>query len=346
MNSFAFACVYEGWAADFAQAESMVASGQITLTPAQDVGAVVPLAGVASPSMYMAAVSSSPGVSPRYVPLHEGITHAALFGRRDTDLIAHRKWIDTELADWLSTVLHEPLSLLDILRDSLSAGDDAHSRTLAGSQGLVKALLARTPGALPDRVKSFLAGAPAFALNIWMAMAASLLARVDGIPGSTIVTRAGGNGVRFGIQLSGTPGMWTTVPAPAITGPLDPQYSDAPQLPAIGDSAVIDFLGLGGQTLATAPMVRAGLEGSLPPDAQARAERILRTPLEGLGSRLALTDASMAAAAGRGPLVLLGILDKNGEFGRVGAGVADVPVQIFQSALARMAGDGQEVSTR
>lgn len=54
----------------------------------------------------------------------------------------------------------------------------------------------------------------------------------------------------------------------------------------------------------------------------------------------------MAAAAGRGPLVLLGILDKNGEFGRVGAGVADVPVQIFQSALARMAGDGQEVSTR
>ncbi|MBY8863369.1 DUF1116 domain-containing protein [Nocardia sp. CA2R105] len=345
VNSLVFACVYEGWAATFEEAAALVMRGGVCLSPAQDVGVVVPLAGVVSPSMCLAAVSAGADADPRYVPLHEGVAQSAMFGRRDSTLLAHRRWIDTELAGWLKGVLHEPLPLLGILRESLSEGDDGHSRTVAGSRGLVEALVGRAGSTLSDRVLSFLDSAPAFALNIWMAAASSILSLVDGIPGSAMVTRAGSNGVDFGIQLSGTPGVWTTVEAPDIVGFRDPRYRDAPQLPAIGDSAVIDFLGLGGQALSTAPDVRSVLAGSLPPDALARPMEILRTPpIDRLGSRAAVTDVRKVLTAGRGPLVLLGILDASGEHGRVGAGVVDVSVQVFESALARLTGEFREVS--
>lgn len=344
MNSFAFACVYEGWAKDLTLAESMVRSGRVALFPAQDVGAVVPLAGVISPSMYLAEVIVKLGVSAHYAPLHEGISHAALFGRRDPDMVEHRRWIDTALADWIAAVLEKPLPLGGILCESLADGDDCHSRTTAGSKRLVDSLVGRAQvGGVPERIESFLGNSPAFALNIWMATAASFMSALDGVPGSTVVTRAGGNGVEFGIQLSGAPGFWTTTPAPIIDGARDSECADSPRLPAIGDSAVIDFLGLGGQTLSTAPAVRAGVENYLPSDAAERPARILHSRLGALGSRLTFTDARKAVEAGYGPMILLGILDASGKLGRIGTGVADIPAQIFRSALAVVTRDAMKV---
>ena len=52
-NSILIGIQYEGWASDKAAAEALLISGQITLAPAQDHDAVVPLAGVITPTMYL-----------------------------------------------------------------------------------------------------------------------------------------------------------------------------------------------------------------------------------------------------------------------------------------------------
>ena len=61
-NSVLIGIVYEGWAADKAAAEVLLDAGGVTLAPAQDHDVVVPLAGVATPSMY--AIEVSDGMRP------------------------------------------------------------------------------------------------------------------------------------------------------------------------------------------------------------------------------------------------------------------------------------------
>ena len=56
-NSILLAIQYEGWAQDKVGAETLLAEGKVTLAPAQDYDAVVPLAGVITPSMYLLVIA-------------------------------------------------------------------------------------------------------------------------------------------------------------------------------------------------------------------------------------------------------------------------------------------------
>jgi hypothetical protein len=97
---------------------------------------------------------------------------------------------------------------------------------------------------------------------------------------------------------------------------------------------VLDFLGLGGQALAHAPVLRDALRGALPGDILERPAQVLSAPsvLDGLAA--SVTDARACARSGRGPVVLIGMIDAAGEAGRIGGGVVDVPAAIFEAALA------------
>ena len=58
LNSAAVACVFEGWAKNFSEADELIKSEKITFQPAQDYGVATPLAAVVSPSI--SASSSNP----------------------------------------------------------------------------------------------------------------------------------------------------------------------------------------------------------------------------------------------------------------------------------------------
>ena len=333
-NSLAFACLYEGWADTWDAADALIASERVELAAAQDFKVVLPLAGVASPSMAVAAVSDSAQAAPSaYSVLNEGPTCASRLGERNRELPSHHRWLNSELADWLSDQLREPLPLYPILYRSLLEGDDGHALTFVGSKLLTDALRSRSREAISVRIDEFLRVSSTFALNVWMALAASCLARAEHVSGSTVVTRVGANGVRFGIQLAKRPGHWVTIPAPHPVGLLDGAHQHRVVARALGDSAVVDFFGLGGQAIDGSSPTYLGLRNFLPTDMVQRRERLLCAKLPGLGGRRAIVDARNAVSLQQGPMVLLGMLDEEGHAGRIGAGAVDVPVLLFESAL-------------
>ncbi|GAB1361148.1 DUF1116 domain-containing protein [Rhodobacter sp.] len=317
-NSLATVMLREGWATGEAAALALLAAGQIAIEPAQDHGIFIPLAGAAGPSAQLIAVEDRATGRAAYSPLNEGMVLCTRLGILHPDLPRHLRWLDETLAPWIAERLAGgAIPLFALLRAAIAREDDCHSRTLAGSELMVAALLQR--GAADESVTEFLTAAPAFALNVWMAMCGLVAGAAEGVRGATLVTHAGGNGVKFGFRLAGDPGRWHTSPAPAIRGDSDPRLSDAAPLPALGDSAIVDVMGLGGQILASATPVHKALAACLPPDTLTLPARFLHGPLDGFGS-LAATDAVRVQATGTGPLILLGMIDGTGRHGRVGGG--------------------------
>ena len=75
LNSAAVACVFEGWAANLEEADQLVASGGVTLAPAQEMNVATPLAAVVSPSMQVLVMEDLAGQGKRAAaPLNGGGT--------------------------------------------------------------------------------------------------------------------------------------------------------------------------------------------------------------------------------------------------------------------------------
>jgi hypothetical protein len=271
-------------------------------------------------------------LAPVWVALNEGQRHATRLGRLDGELIQHLHWLNGAFGPWLAQCFASPLSLLPIMAQAHGCGDDCHSRTVVGSELIASALLKRAPQASED-VRTFLQDSPAFALNFWMGAAMLAASAVDGRAGSSIVTRAGGNGVEFGIQLAARPGEWVCMQAPVPVGELDAAHSERLAVGALGDSAIVDFSGLGGQSLRTAPLVAQAVKGALPHDALQRPMQVLASDKGDIADGLSATSAECCVSAGTGPLVLIGMIDAKGVAGRIGGGVVDVPVALFKRAL-------------
>ena len=70
--------------------------------------------------------------------------------------------------------------------------------------------------------REYLTLANQFVLNVIMAACAVMIGAGDGVADSRMVTAAGGNGVDFGWQLAGAPGVWQTSRRPAARRPAFP----------------------------------------------------------------------------------------------------------------------------
>jgi hypothetical protein len=168
----------------------------------------------------------------------------------------------------------------------------------------------------------------AWALNYWMAASALILSR-HGADGDDAIVKVGGNGLRFGLQQAGS-NTWLVADAPTIVGNKDAGNENAVALGALGDSAVVDFVGLGGQCLDLASLSANNLRAFLPTDYFSRHHRFLKTRLPFLAGRPGVTRFADVIANDTGPLVLLGMIDQAGERGRVGGGVAKVDAELMQ----------------
>jgi uncharacterized protein DUF1116 len=312
LNTAAQALVLEGAAADLADARGRLARSEFGLEPAQNHGIVTPLAQVVSASMRLVAVEQRGVV--RYAPAVEGAAPALRFGSLDPACLKRLEtvgeWLDRELAP---RVRRAPLDIARIVRRAIDAGDECHARTGAAQAALVEGFTD-----LPNALAAALAAMPAFALPVLMAAAAAAL-----VAGGSEIEAAGGNGIDFGIRLRGAR-TWRCASAEPPRGALFAGRAAA-VLPAIGDSAVVDFCGLGGQALAAAPELVEEWQAVLPADALERRGALL-DPVTGT------VDPRRVAAQGVGPLVNLAMLDPAGELGLIGRGCYEVPVGLFAAA--------------
>jgi hypothetical protein len=196
----------------------------------------------------------------------------------------------------------------------------------------------------PHRVElaSFLSGNHLFFLNIAMAAAKSLTLWAEQVPGSSIVTTMARNGTTFGVQLPGS-SDWFVTSSPAIGQPLYYSgYGPDEAAPDIGDSAVLELIGLGGAAAAASPAVAAFIGGTMA-DAIATTEDMDRVS-GGRSSRFKVpmldyrgtpvgVDVRKVVELGITPRINTGILHAHAGTGQIGAGVAEAPIACFRDAL-------------
>lgn len=328
-NSALIGILYEGWADNKQEAQALLDAGGVQLAPAQDYGVVVPLAGVVTPSMYLIEVSdSNRPESKKYSVLNEGMQWCTRLGIFADEMVPHLRWLHQDLGARLAAQFQGPVDLAPIIQASLLNGDDGHARTMHGSRQLADIIVSW--GINDDASQSFLYGAMAWALNYWMAASALILANQTPADGVDAIVKVGGNGLRFGLQLASST-TWLVTDAPVIAGNKEPGNEQAKALGALGDSAVVDFVGLGGQCLDLAGISARNLYAFLPSDYLTRQGQFLKTRLPFLAGRNGISDFAQVIANNTGPLVLLGMIDGAGERGRVGGGVATVDASLLQA---------------
>ncbi|RZS33765.1 DUF1116 domain-containing protein [Corticibacter populi] len=307
-----FAILYEGLAGDAAQACHMLDSGAVTLRPAQDFGVVTPLAQVVSASAPLAVVQGANGR--RFAPLIEAGVPALRFGNPPDDAAARLRMMELFGLQVLRPALaRQPVALAPLVLAALQQGEECHALTSAANARLVESL------SLPARDRALLAAYPAFVLPILMAASSAWLQE-----SASPISAVGGNGLQFGWRGRGET-AWRTVDAVPPAGVSMEGMQTREALGAIGDSAVIDFAGLGGQALAFSPALAQTYASFLPQDLRAHRAAVL-------DARTGNASPEAIAASGQSALVNLAILGAPACSGLIGRGVYAAPPSLFTPA--------------
>ncbi len=354
-RSMRAAVVAEGWAPDVAAADRLLAAGEVTLSPANASGVVVPMATVMGPTTPVWVVECAAGGTTAYAPLGQGSGDVAWFGKDSPGAVERLVFLREAVLPVLQPVLAEagPLDVLSFAAQAVAMGDDVHVRTQAATNLLLRHLLPSLMASEHTRrveVGRYLSANHLLFLTLAMAAARSLTAWAAEVPGSSVVTTMARNGTQFGARLAGDD-TWFLAPAPMVGHALyHPGRGPADSAPDIGDSAVLELVGLGGAAAAGSPAVGqlvGGLEaaGALTAELErvcvGRSTRFTLPTLGGRGTPLAV-DVRKVVEFGITPKVTTGILHARDGSGQVGAGVAEAPLPCFRDALlaldARLAG--------
>ncbi|MFC3106451.1 DUF1116 domain-containing protein [Undibacterium arcticum] len=337
-NSAVMAILYEGWASSVEMANHLLDSGAVCLKPAQDCRAAIPLADILSPSMAVLVVHDAQAPwRCGYSTINGGDGPVMRVGLCSDAVLERLRWINTVLAPQLAPLLDgAEIDLIALADRALQQGDDCHGRTIAGSALLLERLRqSAAADNMSAEVVAFLDRAPAFFLNVWMAAVKCVLRAAEGVAGSGVVTAIGGNGHSFGIQIAAAPGCWFVTPA---TPPLVPGAGPLLQeraLGAIGDSAIIDAFGGGAMAASHAPTTRARLDAVCGEHALQFPTALLQTSHPAfvhIGGLCTGLTVRRTQAMSQTPVISLGVLDRQGEQGRLDGGFYFAPRAPFEQA--------------
>lgn len=346
-RSMRAAVVAEGWADDVRAADGLLASGSVALQPANHHLTVVPMASAIGPSSPVWEVACAQGDTRAYASINQGPGDVPWFGR-DTDAAVERlRFLRDTAGPALAQVVRGagPLDVFALAQQGVAMGDDVHMRTQATTNLLVRTWLPQL-AALPEpgrvELARFLAGNHLFFLTLAMAAARSLTAWAGQVPGSSIVTTMSRNGTDYGVRLAGSDDWFITGSPPVGDALYYSGYGPSDAAPDIGDSALLELVGLGGPAAGGSPAVASFLGGTMAAAAAAtddfaricagRSSRFTLPPMNFVGTPLGV-DVRRVVELGITPKVTTGILHAGSGVGQIGAGVATAPLACFAAAL-------------
>jgi len=346
-RSMRAAVVAEGWADDVDGADLALADGQVALEPANRHDACVPMVTAIGPSQPVWVVENAAGGNRAFAPLNQGPGETAWFGRDTPGAIERLRFLAAVAGPLLDDVTRSrgPVDVMSLAGQALQMGDDVHIRVQASSNLLLRDLLPHLMALEdPRRVElaRFLAGNHLFFLTVAMAGARALTGWAMGVPHSSIVTTMTRNGSEFGVGLAGSP-AWHLAPAPAVGQALYyAGYGPETSAPDVGDSAVLELVGLGAAAAAGSPAVAAFVGGTMA-DARATTEDLdlvcagrstrFRIPVLDLRGTPLGVDARRVAELGITPSITTGVLHASAGIGQIGAGAAQAPLSCFVEAV-------------
>lgn len=355
-GAIAGAIVFEGWARDLGSAARLAASGAIEFHPNHHFGAVGPMTGITTASMPVMVVENrAKGAGNRaFCTINEGLGKVMRFGANDASVLERLAWLREEFGPALGAALRAAggIELAPLVARGLAMGDEMHQRNVACSALLLRALAPHlaTVCAGPQaaaRALAFIAGNEQFFLNIGMAMGKSIMDPVGGIEGCSLVTAMCRNGTDFGVRVSATGAAWFTAPVEMPQGLYFAGYSEKDANADMGDSAIMETIGLGAFAMAAAPAV-AGFVGAGTAAEAARYTRTMAGIAAGSNPQWAIPGFDMAGVpagidvrrvveTGVQPAINTGIAHRKAGIGQVGAGIARAPLACFEQALAAFA---------
>ena len=350
-RALAAACVFEGWARSVDEARSLLAGGEIELVPGNQHGHVGPMTGVCSPSMPVWVVVDEASGARAYSTFNEGPGRTLWFGVGDGESIERLRFFRDELGPLMAKLLARegPIDVFALAAQGLQMGDELHMRSQATGNLLIRNLAPGFAALGGERSARFVSGNHHFFLTLTMAAAKCASRAASGVRGSSVVNLITRNGTDMALQISGLPGRWFGAPAaPVQDALLREGFTDADAALDIGDSAVIECIGLGGMAVAASPAVAAFFGGGAA-DAIARTElmgqitvgrsrRFTIPSVDFAGTPVGI-DARLAAELDITPQITTGVLHASSGAGQIGAGVAHQPVEPFRAAVLALAED-------
>jgi hypothetical protein len=318
----------------------------VKFAPNHHFGAVGPMTGITTRSMPLFVVENRAFGNRTFCAINEGLGKVMRFGGNDAEVLARLVWLKQELGPLLGEALRAaPVPLNPLIARGLAMGDEMHQRNVACTSLLLRMLAPKLAGSV--KALEFIGANDQFFLNIAMAMGKSILDPARGIERSTIVTAMARNGTEFGIRVAGRGDEWFTAPVEMPQGLYFPGFSAADANPDIGDSAILEAVGLGAFSMAAAPAVAGfvgagGFADALAYTREMSELAIARHPgwlipaLEFRGAPVGI-DVRRVVETRVQPAINTGIAHRRAGAGQVGAGVARAPLACFEKALRALA---------
>ncbi len=341
--------IYEGLAANPAEAEKLAASNQIEYSPWHEHDGVGPMAGVATASMPVWIVENKTNGRKTFCTLNEGLGKVLRYGAFSDEVITRLKWMEKTLAPVLKAAipLAAEINLKNMIAQALQMGDEVHNRNKAATSMLIRELAAaitKTSFSQEEkaRVLEFMHSNDHFFLNLSMPAAKVMLQAAEWIEGSTIVTTMCRNGTEFGIRVAGLKDRWFTGPAQIVQGLLFPGFEEKDCNPDIGDSAITETCGLGGFSMAAAPAIVKFVGGTVSDamnftrkmyeitDGESQSFQIPAMDFRGSPTGINILKVCEKNIL---PQINTGIAHKDAGVGQVGAGLVNPPMKCFEDAL-------------
>jgi hypothetical protein len=351
------ALIYEGLAADEAEAEKLAASGAVEFSPCHHHHTVGPMAGIVSPRMPVFILENTLFGNRAFATQNEGLGKVLRYGGMGPEVYARLRWMETDLYPALDRALQalpQGIDLKALIAQALHMGDEGHNRNRAGTSLFLRAIgpaLARTSrdNETLARIIEFIDRNDHFFLNLSMPAAKAMLEPAEGVAGSSVVTVMARNGTEFGLRLASMPERWFTAPAGKVQGLYFPGFTEADANPDIGDSTITETAGFGGMAMAAAPAITQFVGGTPQMALEATREmyEITCTESEGFtipafnfrGTPLGI-DVRRVMETGILPRLNTGIAHKKPGIGMVGAGILRAPEACFKAAWEALQGQG------
>ena len=346
--------VFEGWAPNLDVAADMAAAGEFEFHPNHHFDAVGPMTGLTTLTQPVMVVENRAFGNRTYCTINEGLGKVMRFGGNDEEVRARLAWLRDVLGPSMAAALREldGVDLKPIVARGLTMGDEMHQRNVGCSGLTLRAIASSMASTSSDSAElakalAFIASNDQFFLNIAMALGKALMDPVRDIENSSIVTAMCRNGTDFGIRVSGTGDQWFTAPVEMPEGLYFPGYSEADANPDMGDSTIVETIGLGGFAMAAAPAV-AGFVGAGAASEAANFTRSMREITHGENPEWTIPaldyagvptgiDIRYVVETGLVPIINTGIAHKEPGIGQVGAGVVRAPMACFEAALKALA---------
>ena len=348
--------VIEGRAPNLDAAQEMARSERLRLRSAAEVNATCTFGGVITAATPVFVVENRAFGTQAFSAINEGRGAALRYGSTATETLERVRWLHGEFTTVLGAAIRSlgGIDMFGLMGQALAMGDELHSRQKAASALFLATVASTVCEHAPTLTSAsstlaFLANNDFFFLPLAMASAKSVMSAVENIENSSIVTAIAFNGAKCGIRVSGLDN-WCTASIPRISGHYFHGFDERVAGPVIGDSEIMETLGLGALAMANAPSLARYLSGRSAFGADLTREMyettvsehpLFKVPyLDERGTPLGI-DVRKVTATRIAPAFNTGIAHIDVGIGQIGAGYGRVPLECFDNAAKRLTATGR-----